>query len=143
MIDALATAAPALGVPEPCRRHECRRVRIEMQAEIDRLRAAGVGEAVAIGSIDPSLLALIRGGRNGTFSGIKIRVGDDMKPGDALLYTAPPAPQGALDVIRKIADLDDSRWGEMTCGEGHSDAIWECRNYLAAIAAQAGNGGGA
>ncbi|RZZ90648.1 hypothetical protein [Pseudoxanthomonas winnipegensis] len=61
----------------------------------------------------------------------------------AQYLAAPPAPQGALDVIRKIADLDDSRWGEMTCGEGHSDAIWECRNYLAAIAAQAGNGGGA
>lgn len=40
-------AAPAPAVGEPCRRHDCTRVKAEMQAEVDRLRAVGVGEAVA------------------------------------------------------------------------------------------------
>ncbi|WP_337052523.1 hypothetical protein [Pseudoxanthomonas sp. USHLN014] len=47
MLNAKA-AALAPDADEPCRRHECRRVRIEMQAEIERLRAVGVGEAVAL-----------------------------------------------------------------------------------------------
>ncbi|TAA20341.1 hypothetical protein [Pseudoxanthomonas winnipegensis] len=96
--------------------------------------APGVGEAVAIGSIDPSLLALIRGGRNGTFSGIKIRVGDDMKPGDALLYAAPPAPHGdALTpqerhVIDALLDLAYKAW----CLADDSEDIGDSHNVEAA-----------
>lgn len=41
-----------------------------------------------IGSIDPRHLVLMKG-RNGTFSGNIIRVGDAMQPGDTLLYTTP------------------------------------------------------
>lgn len=40
-----AAPQPAAQEQGECMRHECRRVRIEMQAEIDRLRAAGAEDA--------------------------------------------------------------------------------------------------
>ncbi|MGN6223661.1 hypothetical protein [Pseudoxanthomonas sp.] len=66
--------------------------------------AAGVVPEQPIGSIDPRHLVLMKG-RNGTFSGNIIRVGDAMQPGDTLLYTTPPPGVDVGKLREFVVDL--------------------------------------
>jgi hypothetical protein len=73
-----------------------------------------------IGSIDPRHLVLMKG-RNGTFSGNIIRVGDAMQPGDTLLYTT---PRPGVDV-GKLREFVDELRRDASGGEGYSYTTYE------------------
>ncbi len=63
------------------------------------LAARQTGAQVPVASIDPRYLWLMAG-KDGTLSGNVLRFGASMQPGDAPLYTAPPAqPVDLLPVV--------------------------------------------
>jgi hypothetical protein len=71
-----------------CRAHECRRVRVEMQEEIDRLRA-GSGEAVGVVCLTPDSYA------HGAMVELQVQLspGANIKRGTKLYAGAPPAAE--------------------------------------------------
>ena len=148
----IRAAAPAPAVDEPCRRHDCARVRAEMQAEIDRLRSVSVGEAVAY-------LDLGAGGYMDLGSDLHEEQLAQLPKGRHMLAiigtygvdgytTAPPAPHGAAELqrdaamFRWLADYPNAYTAVDLLRADQYTTLRRCCEALmpfdAAIAAQAG-----
>lgn len=97
-VAAMAAPAGSASADYECRAHECRRVRVEMQAEIDRLRAlvAGSGEAVAYTVLHTASASAIG------YYRIEIKTDNPPGPGTKLYAGAVPADAEAL-----IEDVND------------------------------------